>query len=456
MLMFPQALFIRNNSSVVSTLGSIVSPSFYHLSDERFRICHVENMTFEETASWVWTFCHQKGWDEAATYAERFKDQEVTGPLLSDLDDHKLEKWIEITNASHRADLLSAIGYLFSGSPCPDGYVASEKQSLASTLGSQGGILYPVPLVPIYSGSCVYDNQNSLCMDQSHWESSGCSTYASRSSIDRLSVSGSSVQNRACLPNAVGGQLDFDISTESSQIGSFGIELASHEQTDMSVVSDSDSSKQSLPARNINVHGSGTSKNAEFANLRKNHHKTHDIRKTDMIVLPGPRMGRKDQLPKKKNRSVNLKKLILTLEPEQIPKNGGTDMIDVIKSWFVKLDSAVTVKRMEDQGNIYTIIFRDVSAANEALKLKDEGFNIRNKYPPRACPSLHIKYKAQADLIIRKGKSLRGNFFKGLVKRGESVWVDQVKGRRARVMNRGWVSLYTTDGMPLLIQEAIS
>jgi len=454
MLLHPQALFIRNNSSVVSILSNIVSPSFYNLPDERYRICHVENMTFEDTASWVHTFCHHKGWDEAATYAKRFKDQEITGPLLSDLDDHKLEKWMEITNSSHRAELMSAIEYLVPKSPIPYEYGASEMHQLAPTPGSQRGILYPMPLLLFNSVSSVFDNQNSMgtVVYQSQCESSMFGTYASRSSIDRQSESESSLRNITCLPNTVGDRLDCDSGIAPSQVGSFGIELASHEQTDMSVLSDSECSKRSSPVRQMNVHGSGTSKSANISEFRLHNRNTRDIQKPDMPALKGPHMGHNHHLPTKKTRSVNVKKLILTLESGQIPENGDADMTDEIKSWFVKSDSAVTVKPMEDHRNKYTIIFRDIGAANEALKLKDKRFNIRNKYPPRACPSCHIKYKALDDLIVRKGKSLR-NYKKGVVKRGESVWVDQVKGRRARVMNRGWVSLYTKDGTPLFIQD---
>jgi len=349
---------------------------------------------------------------------------------------------MEITNGSHRTELLSAIRDLFPESHFPDGYVASEMHSLASTPGSQHRILYPVPLVSISSGSSVYDNQNSM----------GTNINSSTSSIDREFVSGSSCRNMTCQPNTEGERLDCDSGTSPSQAGFFGTDLASHANsnwTDTSVVSNIEWSKRGSPVWHKNVHGSGTFKNADCSKLIKHHRKTQDIQRPIISVSPGPHMGHEHHLPNKKNR----KKLILTLEPNQIPENGDADMTEKIKSWFVGLDGAVTVKRMEGQGNIYTIIFRDVGAANEALKFRDKGLNIRNKYYPRASPTRHIKYRALADLLIRKGKSLRGNFIRGVVKRGKSVWVDQVKGRRARVINRGWVSLYTTDGIRLLKQD---
>merc|ERR1719419_127278 len=316
---------------------------------------------------------------------------------------------MQITNGSHRAELLSAIKYLFSESPLPDGYLASEMHPLPTTPGSQRGVLYPMPLVPFNSVSSVYDNQNSMgtIFDQSQCEGSVVSAYELRSPIYRQPESENSLRNITCLPN-----IDCESATAPSQVGSFGIELASHEQTDMSVLSDSECSKRSSPVRQMNVHGSGTSKSANISEFRLHNRNTRDIQKLDMPALKGPHMGHNHHLPTKKTRSVNVKKLILTLESGQIPENGDADMTDEIKSWFVKSDSAVTVKPMEDHRNKYTIIFRDIGAANEALKLKDKRFNIRNKYPPRACPSCHIKYKALDDLIVRKGKSLR-NYKKG-------------------------------------------
>jgi len=160
---------------------------------------------------------------------------------------------------------------------------------------------------------------------------------------------------------------------------------------------------------------------------------------------------------KKRNRSVNLKKLLLTLTPGQIPENAATE---TIRSWFLEFDSAVTVKPMENKQDTYTIVFQDVDAAHEAvLKFRHLGYMIRKKYPPRACPNNPMKYITLKKLIIRKGKSFRGNLKVGELEKGDKVWVNQIKGRRARVIKRrednevlGWVSLYKEHGTPLLMQ----
>jgi len=85
---------------------------------------------------------------------------------------------------------------------------------------------------------------------------------------------------------------------------------------------------------------------------------------------------------------------------------------------------------------------------------------IERKFPARPSPSLPIKYQSLEDLIIREGKALSGRKV-GSLNKGETVTVNQVKGRRARLIKRtesstwvtlGWVSLRNVKGKPLLTQ----
>jgi len=119
---------------------------------------------------------------------------------------------------------------------------------------------------------------------------------------------------------------------------------------------------------------------------------------------------------------------------------------------------------MKKKEDTYTIVFQDVDAAHAALlKFGNLGFTIKKKYPPRACPNTPRKFIALKDLLIREGKSLKGNIKEGCLIKGKKVWVNQAKGRRARIIKRneerreddevlGWVSLYSEDGEPLLQQ----
>jgi len=211
----------------------------------------------------------------------------------------------------------------------------------------------------------------------------------------------------------------------------------------------------------MDVYGPSKPSENVYSKLGTYHRKTCDIVKPENLASSVHHGHRKPVMITKRNRSVNLRKLLLTLTPDQIPEN---PVIETIRSWFLELDSAVTVRPMENKEDTYTIIFKDVVAAHEAvLKFGKLGYMIKKKYPPRACPNDPIKYKALKPLVILKGKSFRGNFKVGSLVKGEKVWVNQVKGRRARVIKRkeersednetrGWVSLFSEDGTPLLIQ----
>jgi len=162
-------------------------------------------------------------------------------------------------------------------------------------------------------------------------------------------------------------------------------------------------------------------------------------------------------VPTKINRSVDLKKLLQTFTSGHIPENGYTE---IIRSWFPELDNAVTVMPIMNNGDTYKILlFQDAHVPHEAfLKFRDVGFMIREEYPPHPCSGNPILFKALKSLVIRKEKSLRSPNL-GILEMGETVLVNQVKGRRARLIKRmedtqtwGWVSLYSEDSLPLLVR----
>jgi len=374
MKIHPQALFF-DASSRLSKLCDIVVPPFLHHGDENIehRVCHVEQMSSEDTASWVRTLCQRKGWDEAATYYENFKQQEITGPLLRYLDRDDLVKSLMI-NPSHSADLMSAIRSLFPEPPVSDSLSVSELQASSSAPVSVCGALYPLPLMPFSSGSSLYDYHNSLrtVVNQSFYARSVLSNPASWSSVGGLSECGTSVQNIIY-------------------------------QSD--IVSQSNCSERSDSAH--------------------------------------------------WNKSANLNQLALTLTPDQIPGNGAKE---IIRSWFLEFDNAVTVKPMGNKGDKYRIVFQDANAAHEAfLKFRERRFKIEkiHPHPPRAAPTNPVLYKALKTLTVQKGKSFK-NPIVGYLEMGDTVFVNQIKRSRARLIKRkedtenwGWVSLYSA-GIPLL------
>jgi len=414
--------------------------------------CHVERMTSDDTSSWIWRYCHNQGWDEAAYYAENFKEQEITGRVLKDLSDRDLKISLKIMNPSHRNGLLYAIQNLFP-SPTVGANMEPRVQSSVSKLAFPCPIVYlhPAYLVP-YPESSVCSNHNvfstGISVDQS-LESSAFGNPITGSSVSGQSGCESSISQYTWVPNTIGVRSDSDDATMASQGSSFGTDLAKYEDEHVSdMVSDSNYSKQSCPAQFTDINGPNLPFGNMFNSTIQIHgRKTSDIEKINEHVLQGPQMRRSKPISPKRSRCGNYKKLLLILDPDQIPENGDPD---IVRSWFVKVDSGVKVKPMDAGPSIYTLIFQSEEAGKEALKFRRKGFKIKMKYPRRARPSSPVEYKVLRDLQVRQGKSFKGNYLVGILKRGETVEVDQIKGRRARVVNRGWVSLKTENGIQLL------
>jgi len=91
------------------------------------------------------------------------------------------------------------------------------------------------------------------------------------------------------------------------------------------------------------------------------------------------------------------------------------------------------------------------------------GYKLVRKRRPRPSPRCPIMFKALYRLKIRSGKAFSRDVL-GWVNKGDLVIVNQVKGRRARLMfiengmisNLGWVSLHTSEGIQLLEQTDVS
>lgn len=85
-------------------------------------------------------------------------------------------------------------------------------------------------------------------------------------------------------------------------------------------------------------------------------------------------------------------------------------------------------------------------------------FKIEKIYRSRPSPKRPILYKALERLQIRDGKSFKRAEV-GYLEKGRCVFVNQIKGRRVRLIKRkdddqnwGWVSLYSESGKALLTQ----
>jgi len=157
------------------------------------------------------------------------------------------------------------------------------------------------------------------------------------------------------------------------------------------------------------------------------------------------------------HKGAKYRKLVLTLPDDGISQNGD---INRIRARFAEIDPDVVVKQM-DKANTYTIAFQDPMKAKEALiKYREQGYTIAFKFPRRPSPKAPIEYISLEDLTILTGKAFSGDIV-GQLNKGQKVTVNQVKGRRARLIKKtgqevekwGWVSMYSSvDGRPLLRQ----
>jgi len=145
--------------------------------------------------------------------------------------------------------------------------------------------------------------------------------------------------------------------------------------------------------------------------------------------------------------------LVLTLRPEQC---------DDIRSRFEQFDYTVKISPIENKPDSFVVMFPDRIMAEKALEEANKiGYKLRKKRRPRPSPRCPIMFKALHPLKIRSGKAFSRNVL-GFVQKGDLVIVNQVKGRRARLMrvdnmsNLGWVSLHTSEGVQLLEQTDVS
>jgi len=98
-------------------------------------------------------------------------------------------------------------------------------------------------------------------------------------------------------------------------------------------------------------------------------------------------------------------------------------------------------------------------AQKALVEMNAKGFKLVKKRPPRPSPRCPVMFKALACLWVRRGKALSAEIIDE-VKKGDHVIVNQVKGRRARLMsvegeNLGWVSVHTHTGLQLLERLAV-
>jgi hypothetical protein len=150
------------------------------------------------------------------------------------------------------------------------------------------------------------------------------------------------------------------------------------------------------------------------------------------------------------------RELVLTLRPDQCN--------DDILQRLEEFNYTVKVSPMKNKPDSYVVLFPDKIMADKALAQSDTiGYKFTRKRRPRPSPRYPIMFKALHCLKIRSGKAFSRDVL-GKVKKNDLVIVNQVKGRRARlvfvenaqIFNIGWVSLHTSNGIQLLEQTDVT
>jgi len=142
--------------------------------------------------------------------------------------------------------------------------------------------------------------------------------------------------------------------------------------------------------------------------------------------------------------------LALTLRSEQKVQVGQKQDI---KSKFAKLGYNVEV-RFGEKANSYILEFDDEEMALKAnAQFKNLGYKLTRYRPRRPSPSKPVFYRVLSRATVRVGKSFKGKIVMTLEK-DDIILVDQVKGRRARVIlggeRVGWVSVHSDVGYQFL------
>jgi hypothetical protein len=393
--------FIPNISQRVDG-KRFLSPPCYHSSGASFAVTCVEQMTVDQTANWINTFGRYHGWEQAEFYAENFKNQSITGAVLKELTPEMLEFSLGMRNQRCQQELLLAIQRLYPNMRIQRGHDFTYFTGLQVPESSCGS----ANKSGRGSVGSYYDSNNSYLVSL-HPK---ITDKYQQTNSDLMSMSGYS-------------QRSVGVSYTASE-SYFGSEEFSGSM------------------------GSSVRRSQDTTEVGISNGKTREeyLEEVEEALLRG-------------SKTLRCRKLLLILQNDQIVSDNIA--IQSIRARFQELKIQVQVEPMQDKRNVYTLVFPNYECADEVLLRAGEiGYKLQKKWPPRPTPKRPLKYKSLAVLKIRTGKSLNADVV-GILNKGEIVTVNQVKGRRARLIEEkengefvtiGWVSIHEEDGFSLLRQ----
>jgi len=430
----------------------IISPPLFNPPHVPYALSRVDEMDVEQTGNWISTLAWYKGWKEAETYARKFRENSITGKSLQDLDSEMLKGNLGMTDGNHRVELLNTIQQLYQ--KCPTHHtssVCSVPLSLNTTanvtFGCQSEVLnnYSLPSAGYDCITILNDYLVPPGSTQTHLESdseSGCS---------RCNFS-------TCSTDGVGPvQMDLTPAFDSSYSKPTGAEVSPYPEQQRSyaeVLADT-KVRRSRPEHQRSYAEAlvGPSKDRLSMPGMTRRKSVEQPKKMEDVVMSEKR---EDTASIRSTRRARYRKLILTLRPDQMSQDEN-----VIRRRLEHFElKVVSVNLLQGSDCRYLLIFPHSEMAQQAFhKADDLDYELTKKWPERPNPKRPIKYISMRWLLIREGKAFSGKII-GKLGAGEIVTVNQVKGRRARLIDvcdgelktRGWVSVHTAEGEPLLRQ----
>jgi len=439
----------QSNSAYPMVQGFMVDrntiyPPLFHCPGAAVSICCVKQMNEEQTGNWVRTYGMSKGWKEADTYAKSFRDNSITGNSLEDLNSKLLEEQLGMSDSGHRMELLSTIRSLFPVPPQGSISVIPAPQPLvASTMGSTCGSGYNIASMQTQTSEIPFKNflPSPICSARRLGESDGESSYSCVSSTcDQLYPSPSNYMSES-------GYREQSAETAySANVEGGGLSMTT---MDNGLGMTTMASRKSHEVHSLEIN--------RYINRSINGSTNGSINGSTSGSINGPINGSSNRSIRSTRRP-SYKKLSLKLEPNQVHQD-----IDCIRTRFKEFYDVVTVTPVEGSDDSYQIAFEDCAVAQDAFYNAEEiGYKLTKKWPKRPNPSTPIKYRSMKKLTIRSGKAFSGPEV-GYLPKDETVIVNQLKGRRARLIKEvkgeapeviGWVSVHSLNGEPLLVQEA--
>lgn len=378
----------------------------------------IDMMNAWETANWIGLIGQVKGWPEASEYASSFYNQGMTGFMLAKLNISDLENHFGIKKHGHRLEMMACIRQVH---PHMD---QQDNRSCSGMYMSGFESGYTPAMSDVSRSESAFDASRGQTSDSdSESDNIRIRPMQSRKSISLVDGHKYGMLRRGSHNRLLADSPPVNLESVSLQLTRPGLRDYSSQSSAAS--GESDTSMAS------STDGSCLTDNSSVSSA------TGEPRGARLVLkLPGPPASAVVMM-------VELKK--------HFAANG----------FMVNVRSDDSIPKDDTK---FIVVFENTHEANRALSMRDEiGYELApyteapKKKGPRPTPSKPLRYKVLHHARMRSGKSMKSEVM-GFVRKGEVYWVNQIKGKRARLIERteegdvnlGWVSLRNNAGYQLM------